>query len=94
MILPSGGCGFWGWRAGWGEVIWRERRTWSWCPGWCRWTLSLAPICQEWNTVAHLNEYEGSPEGRPFTREELQCVLDYADDQVDRAVRAKLAMPL
>jgi len=23
-------------------------------------------ICHEWNTVAHLNDYEGSPEARPF----------------------------
>jgi hypothetical protein len=44
------------------------------------------PICHEWNTIAHLNEYEGSPEARPFTREELQRFLDYTDDQVDRAV--------
>jgi integrase/recombinase XerC len=43
------------------------------------------PICHEWNTIAHLNEYEGSPEARPFTREELQAFLDYADDQVERA---------
>ena len=48
-----------------------------------------APICHEWNTIAHLNEYEGSPEARPFTREEVQRFLDYADDQVDRAARAK-----
>lgn len=47
------------------------------------------PICHEWNTIAHLNEYEGSPQARPFTREELQRFLDYADDQVDRAARAK-----
>ena len=47
------------------------------------------PICHEWNTIAHLNEYEGNPEARPFTREELQRFLDYADDQVERAVRAK-----
>ncbi|MEO3860614.1 hypothetical protein [Acrocarpospora sp. B8E8] len=47
------------------------------------------PICHEWNTIAHLNGYEGSPEARPFTRQELQLFLDYADDQVDRAVRAK-----
>jgi len=47
------------------------------------------PICHEWNTIAHLNEYEGSPEARPFTREEVQRFLDYADDQVDRAARAK-----
>ena len=47
------------------------------------------PVCHEWNTIAHLNGYEGSPEARPFTREELQRFLDYADDQVDRAVRAR-----
>lgn len=43
------------------------------------------PICHEWNTIAHLNDYEG----RPFTRPELQLFLDYADEQVDRAVGAK-----
>jgi integrase/recombinase XerC len=47
------------------------------------------PVCHEWNTIAHLSEYEGSPEARPFTREELQRFLDYADDQVDRAVKAR-----
>src|SRR5215467_12730038 len=25
------------------------------------------PVCHEWNTIAHLNEYEGSPEARPLT---------------------------
>ena len=44
-------------------------------------------ICHEWNTIAHLNDYEGSPEARPFTRDEMQRFLDYADEQVDRAVR-------
>jgi integrase/recombinase XerC len=47
------------------------------------------PICHEWNTIAHLNDYEGTPEARPLTRAELQRFLDYADDQVDRAVTAK-----
>lgn len=46
-------------------------------------------ICHEWNTIAHLNDYEGNPEARPLTRDELQRFFDYADDQVDRAVRAK-----
>jgi len=46
------------------------------------------PICHEWNTIAHLNDYEGSPEARPLSREELQRFLDYADDQVDRAARS------
>jgi integrase/recombinase XerC len=45
-------------------------------------------ICHEGNTIAHLNDYEGNPEARPFTREELQRFLDYADDQVERAVRS------
>jgi hypothetical protein len=44
-------------------------------------------ICHEWNTIAHLNDYEGRPEARPFTREEMQRLLDYADDQVARAFR-------
>ncbi|MEK8107295.1 hypothetical protein NKG94_22875 [Micromonospora sp. M12] len=46
------------------------------------------PIWHEWNTVAHLNQYEGRPESRAFTRAELQRFLDYADEQVDRAVKA------
>ncbi|MDJ0362216.1 tyrosine-type recombinase/integrase [Rhodococcus sp. H29-C3] len=46
------------------------------------------PIVHEWNTIAHLNDYEGNPEARPFTREELQLFFDYADDQVERAVSA------
>jgi integrase/recombinase XerC len=47
------------------------------------------PVCHEWNTIAHLNGYEGRPEARPFTRAEIQRFFDYADEQVDRAVRAK-----
>lgn len=39
--------------------------------------------------IAHLNDYEGNPEARPFTRAELQRFLDYADDQVERAVKSK-----
>jgi site-specific recombinase XerC len=31
----------------------------------------------------------GTPEARPFTRGELQRFLDYADDQVERAVNSK-----
>jgi integrase/recombinase XerC len=47
------------------------------------------PIVHEWNSIAHLNDYEGDPEARPFTREEMQLFLDYADEQVERAVRSK-----
>jgi integrase len=46
------------------------------------------PICHEWNTHAYLNAYGAAP-ARPFIRAEIQRFLDYADDQVDRAVRAR-----
>jgi site-specific recombinase XerD len=40
-------------------------------------------VCHEWNTVRHLQSYEGDPGRRPLTRDELQRMLDHADDQVD-----------
>ena len=40
-------------------------------------------ICFESNTTAHLVDYEGDPDRRPMTREELQRFFDYADDRVD-----------
>ncbi len=45
-------------------------------------------VCHEWNTVAHLNEYEGRPERRPLTYDELQCLFDYLDDRVEVAARS------
>jgi integrase len=44
-------------------------------------------ICFESNTTAHLVDYEGNPDRRPMTREELQRFFDYADDRVDRVMR-------
>ena len=46
------------------------------------------PISHEWNTISHLG-YEGRPEARPFTREEMQRFLDHADEQVDLAASSK-----
>lgn len=46
-------------------------------------------ICVEWNTLAHLTGYEGNPDRRPMTREELQRFFDYADDQVAVAARRR-----
>jgi site-specific recombinase XerC len=37
----------------------------------------------------HLQDHEGAPEARPFTGGEPQRFLDYADDQVARAVKSK-----
>lgn len=44
-------------------------------------------VCHEWNTSAHLHDYEGDPDRRPLTREECQTLFDYADDRVERALR-------
>ena len=62
--------------------------------GWattCEESFGMFPvaICHEWNTIAHLNDYEGDPEARPLSREELQTFFDYADGQVERAVKAR-----
>ena len=46
------------------------------------------PICHEWNTIAHLNDDESKTEACTLSRAELQQFLDYADDQIDRAVRS------
>ena len=42
-----------------------------------------ALICHEWNTAAHVSEFEGRPGRRALTAEELQRFFDYADDQVE-----------
>src|SRR5713101_6018290 len=46
-------------------------------------------ICYEWNTAAHVSEYEGQPGNRPFTREELQRFVDFADSQVETIRRLR-----
>jgi site-specific recombinase XerD len=38
--------------------------------------------------VAHLNDYEGRPERRPLTYDEMQRLFDYADEQVERVTRS------
>lgn len=43
-----------------------------------------AQVCHEWNTVVHVGEYEGRPERRAMTYEELQGFFDHADERVDR----------
>lgn len=37
----------------------------------------------EWNTITHANEYEGAPERRPFTYDEVQALFDAADGLVE-----------
>lgn len=45
-------------------------------------------VCHDFNTVAHLNEYEGRPGRRPFTYDELQHLFDFLDARVDRIARS------
>ena len=47
-----------------------------------------AQVCHEWNTVAHLNDYEGSPGAWPFSYDELQRLFDYLDERVDRVAHS------
>ncbi len=56
----------------------------------CRDRFGQVPtqICHEWNTVAHLNEYEGRPARRPLTYDELQRLFDHLDERVATIARA------
>ena len=47
-----------------------------------------AQVCNEWNTVAHLNEYEGRPQRRPLTYRELEVLFDHLDDRVEAIARS------
>ena len=42
----------------------------------------------EWNTAVHVEEFEGRPAKRPYTRRELQQLFDHADDEVERIAGA------
>src|SRR5256714_6672684 len=41
-------------------------------------------VCHDWNTAVHAQEAEGDPIKRAFTVDEMQALLDYADEQVTR----------
>jgi integrase/recombinase XerD len=42
-------------------------------------------ILHEWNTVAHVTDYEGKPGRRPLTYDEVQALFDAADGRVEEA---------
>jgi integrase/recombinase XerC len=58
-------------------------------PGECETRFGSYPVqvVHEWNAAVHVQEAEGDPSKRAFTRDELQAFFDWADDQVG-AVRA------
>ena len=47
-----------------------------------------AQVCHEWNTAAHLTDYEGRPARRPLSYDELQTLFDYLDERVERVARS------
>lgn len=51
-------------------------------------------ICHEWNTVAHVVDYEGQPGRRALSYDEVQVLFDAADGRVEeiRARRRKGAL--
>ena len=38
-------------------------------------------VCHDYNTAAHLVDYEGKPARRPFTYDELETLFDFLDDR-------------
>lgn len=43
-----------------------------------------AQVFFDWSTAPHVQEYDGRPNKRPYTREELVALFDHADDEVER----------
>jgi len=66
-------------------------------PAECQQRFGCSPqqIFHEWNSVAHVTEYEGRPARRPLTYDEVQALFDAADAQVEsireRGVKGALA---
>lgn len=61
--------------------------------GWvaqCEQRLGRIPsqVCYDFNTVAHLTDYEGRSARRPFTYDELQHLFDSLDTRVERIRRS------
>jgi len=47
-----------------------------------------AQVFFDWNTAPHVQEYDGRPTKRPYTREELSALFDHADNEVERIGRS------
>lgn len=66
-------------------------------PAECQQRFGCSPqqIFHEWNSVAHVTEYEGRPGRRPLTYDEVQALFDAADTRVgsirERGVKGALA---
>lgn len=45
-------------------------------------------ICHDYNTAAHLVEYEGKPARRPFSYDEVETLFGFLDDRVEQVARS------
>ena len=56
----------------------------------CLEQFGMAPqqILHEWNTIAHVTDYEGQPRRRPLTYDEVQALFDAADGRVEESQAA------
>jgi len=65
-------------------------------PARCLQQFGAAPqqLLHEWNTIAHVTDYEGQPGRRPLSYDEVQALFDAADGRVEqiRARRRKGAL--
>ena len=62
--------------------------------GWvseCEKRFGRAPqqICDDWNTTDHDDEFEGLPERRPLTYDEIQTLFDFCDDRYGTIKKAR-----
>jgi site-specific recombinase XerD len=66
------------------EYVTDARYEW---PAMCVARFGQAPqmVLHEWNTIAHTAEFEGQPGRRPLTYDEVQALLDAADERVVQA---------
>jgi integrase/recombinase XerC len=57
----------------------------------CEQRVGVRPVqvCHEDNLAVHVADYEGRPQRRPLTRQELQAFFDAADDRVERAAASR-----
>jgi site-specific recombinase XerD len=53
-----------------------------------RFSRRPAQIFHEWNSIAHVTEYEGAARRRPLTYDEVQALFDAADGRVEQ-IRAR-----
>lgn len=43
-----------------------------------------AQVFHDWNTARHVQQYDGQPTKRPYTKQELDALFEHADDEVAR----------